>query len=123
MLGSGRLADADSSLELLARRFDGTCVAAESSYMRALIRLSQAHDVPTPTVVPLIDQYLGSTCVPPERAVEATLLRGIASLVAAGALTDSSVAGENRALKQQLEQTRRELERLRLRIIPPGTGR
>jgi hypothetical protein len=75
---------------------------------------------PGGNVVPLIDRYLGSTCVPAERMAEAVLLRGIAVRLTALAASDSATADENRKLREQLELTKRELDRLRLRIIPPA---
>ncbi|MNC97039.1 hypothetical protein D3C83_145750 [compost metagenome] len=66
----------------------------------------------------MLDKYLASTCLSEPRRVEATLLRGLAaSMGKKPSAPDSASAEEIRKLKDQLEQTKKELERLKLRII------
>jgi hypothetical protein len=118
----GQFAKADSVLALFASNHDGSCAAAEAMYTRALLKLAPNNTSRSSRdAVGLLDAYVGSTCLPPNRAAEVNLIRNFAvELAHRPVLSDSASAEEVRKLREQLDQTKRDLERLKLRVIPPG---
>jgi hypothetical protein len=117
----GEVARADSALAAMSARYDGSCIAAESNYLRALLRVT----APGPATrvgesVELLDRYLTSTCPSGTRVEEARFLRRVALEATRKSLSaDSASAEEVRKLKEQLDQTKKDLDRLKMRIIPP----
>jgi hypothetical protein len=122
MTQRGEFPAADSTLAAFANRHEGTCEAAEAGYMRALLRLSPSNvHAKAETAIPLFDSYIGSSCVEPARASEALLLRRIASdIVRHNFAADSASAEEVKKLKEQLDLAKKELDRLKMRVIPPA---
>jgi hypothetical protein len=120
-LDRGDFAQVDSALGVFALRQDGSCMAAESNYLRAVLRMSApAQASRISEAVALLDGYLSSTCPTDSRAAEATFLRKLAVNSAQRATAADSVAAEEiRKLREQLDQTKRDVERLKMRIIPP----
>lgn len=129
---------ADSVLRGFSARYPGTEEAADALFWRALLRLDPAaardaaHD-PVREAATILDAYLAGGVAQP-RYVEAATLRRLASLldslrVAAGgqrgmpsaaALRDTVKARDDELakLRQELQQTTAELERIRRRLAP-----
>ena len=117
----GDFSGADSLLATFANTHPATCETAEASYIRALLRLSPGNSTAkAESALPLIDSYLASTCVAPGRAAEALVVRRVASdMMRQNFVGDSAAADQIRKLKEQLELTKKELDRLKMRVIPP----
>jgi hypothetical protein len=118
----GEFVAADSALASFAKNHPGSCEAAESGYVRALLRLSPGNTrAKAETAIPFLDSYLASSCVAPARAAEVILVRRVASdLMRQNFAGDSATSEEIRKLREQLDLARKELDRLKMRIIPPG---
>ena len=117
----GDFPGADSVLAYFGNSHANTCEGSESNYVRALLRLAPGNTVgKVETAAPLLDSYLASGCVSPGRAAEVVLLRKVAAdLQRESVVADSSSAEQIRKLREQLEQTKKELDRLKMRVIPP----
>ena len=122
MAQRGEFVAADSALSAFARNNQGSCEASEAGYVRALLRLSPSNiNAKAETALPLLDSYLGSTCLTPGRAAEVLLLRRVAAdMMRQNFAGDSASSEEIRKLKEQLELAKKELDRLKMRIIPPN---
>jgi hypothetical protein len=118
----GAYESADSLLAHFAGDHDGTCQAAEARYLRALFLLSPGNASAAPRkALPLLDSYLSSTCLQPYRSTEIEVMRTMAlDLDRVASNGDSSTAATIRKLQEQLDQTNKELARLKMRVIPPG---
>jgi hypothetical protein len=118
----GDFARADSVLSRFAAVHDGTCEAAESGFVRALLRLyPPGGRERLLEAISMLDSFAASTCLSPSRATEVALVRSYALAITKQAIvSDSTALDEVRKLKEQLDAARKELERLRLRVIPPG---
>lgn len=115
------LVDADSTLMAFAEKNDGSCEAAEAGYLRALILLSPEFKGYSPaSALPLVDRYLTSVCLASPRFTEVVLVKRMAQALASRNPEPGSTAdAELKRLRDELEQTRKELERLKMRVIPP----
>ncbi len=117
----GDFVAADTMLAAFAHAHGGSCEAAESKYVRALLRLSPHNtSAKVETALPLLDTYLSSSCVAPGRAAEALMVRKVAAdMMRQNFVGDSVSSEEIRKLKEQLELAKKELDRLKMRVIPP----
>jgi hypothetical protein len=130
----GRHADADRTLRQFAAEYPRTPEAIESTYWRAVFMLDPGNNSATVRdATQLLDRYLG-TEGPLAHRTEATVLQRIARQLAAPrdvapAVTsapaprpaDPAREAEIKALKDELEQTKAELERIKKRVAPPPT--
>ena len=120
MVVRGEFDRADSALALFSMQHDATCPGAEADYLRALLKLSPHNSRGRALeAVPLLDKYLGSTCLSAARAAEIVFVRKLAFDVAQRGVSDSASAEEVRKLREQLDQTKKELDRLKMRVIQP----
>ena len=122
LVSHGEFKTADSALALFAASYDGSCQAAEANFTRALLRLTPSNPAASPaSALAMLNVYANSTCLPQSRSAEIAVMRKLAADMEALSQTkDSSAAAEIKKLKEQLELTRKELDRLRLRVIPPN---
>jgi hypothetical protein len=136
-----RFADADREMELYAQRNPGTPQARESSYWRALFRIDPANDGgDARAALDQIDRYLADSVSYSPRRAEALTLRRLAITLdsldrasgelamttarseegAAAAATarerETELVRQNQQLKEQLEKTTAELERIKKRL-------
>ncbi|WP_148306343.1 hypothetical protein [Gemmatirosa kalamazoonensis] len=140
-------ADADSTLRAFAARFPGTPSAAETVYWRALVRLDPTSDEqPSAEVLrdvrTWLDAYIAGGPLQ-EHYVDAVVLRRIATrfdslrmaadtrpvpVAAAPAIVNGNLVArdslkvrddEIQRLRQELDQAKAELERIRRRLAPP----
>ena len=127
----GRHASADKLLADFATAYAGTSEAVEATYWRAFIALDPTNDRGSAReAATLLGRYLESR-LPLTHRTEATVLRRLAlslgessrSTAAAGSApaTDGREA-ELQRLKEELESTKAELERIRKRLAPPPSG-
>ena len=115
----GRHADADRTLREFAERAPGSPEAAGALYWRALIMLDPASRTgSTREASALLERYLASD-VPLIHRTEAMVLQRVASAAAAASSRPATSDSEVKALKEELEQTRAELERIRKRLAAP----
>ena len=126
-LSEGRHSNADRLLREFAAAYPRTAEASESFYWRAIVALDPTNDGASPRdAAELLDGYLASR-LPLTHRAEATVLRALAVSLAAparGSGTPGGAVGESRdaemqRLKQELESTKAELERIRKRLAPP----
>lgn len=140
-VAGGRYADAEHELASFAQRHPGAPESRETLYWRALFFLDPAnHNQDTNSAVKALDAYLLDGSSAPHRG-EAQVLRRIAlsldSLSRSGLLIVSSPADtvmrpfpamiarvqelqkENQKLKDQLDKTNAELERIKKRLAAP----
>jgi hypothetical protein len=123
----GRHADADRTLREFGAEYARSPEAVECTYWRAVFMLDPANTSATPRDAgTLLDRYLGSGGPLMHRAEALVLQRIAKSLatrdVAAPAPTrggDPARDAEVKALKDELEQTKAELERIKKRVAPP----
>lgn len=127
-----RHADADRRLREFAAEYAQTAEALESTYWRAVFMLDPANTTATPReAAALLERYLAATSPLVHRA-EATVLHRLARNLAApregqaatpapARTTDPAREAEIKALKEELEATKAELERIRKRVAPPPT--
>ena len=122
-----RHADAERRLREFATEYPRSAEAHESTYWRAVFMLDPGNTTATPRdAAALLDRYLGATSPLVHRA-EAMVLQRLARSLAApreGAparAPDAARDAELKALKDELEQTKAELERIRKRVAPPPT--
>ena len=121
----GRHADADRTLREFAAEHERSPEALESTYWRAVFMLDPANTTATARdATTLLERYLGSAAPLAHRA-EATVLARVAKALAAPRETapprapDAAREAEIKALKDELEQTKAELERIKKRLAPP----
>ncbi len=127
----GHHADADRRLREFSAEYARTTEAVESTYWRAVFMLDPANTVATPReAASLLDRYLASRA-PLQHRSEATVLQRIAKTLGAREAAASSPApaprvvadptreAEIKALKDELELTKAELERIKKRLAPP----
>ena len=122
----GRHADADRLLREFGERAAPAPESVATMYWRAVFMLDPASSTgSTREAVALLARYLDAD-VPLTHRTEAVVLQRIAAALAApregaapgrGAATDA----ELKALKEELELTKAELERIKKRIAPPPT--
>lgn len=140
-VAGGRYADAQQELAAFAQRHPGAPESRETLYWRALFSLDPAnHNQDTDSAVKALDAYLLDGGSAPHRE-EAQVLRRIAlsldSLSRSGLLIVSSPADtvmkpfpamiarvqelqkENQKLKDQLDKTNAELDRIKKRLAAP----
>ncbi|GAC1685784.1 MAG: hypothetical protein NVS9B3_04110 [Gemmatimonadaceae bacterium] len=128
----GRFADADRSLRDVATRFPATMEARESLFWRATYKLDPTNKDASPRdAVALVDAYLSGPPPPdPEHRARALLLRRIAERHAqleqrgAAARSATTVAEpakeeEIRQLRDQLQKSQEEMERIKRRLAAP----
>ena len=115
----GRHAEADRALREFAERAPGSPEAADAMYWRALVMLDPASRAgSTREAGALLEKYLASE-VPLTHRIEATVLQRMASALASAGNRPATSDTEVKALKEELEQTRAELERIRKRLASP----
>lgn len=121
----GQHADAERALREFAAEYARSPEALESTYWRAVFMLDPTNTTATPRDAgALLDRYLASNAPLAHRA-EATVLQRVAKSLAtprdAGPARASDPAREAdmKALKDELEQTKAELERIKKRLAPP----
>ena len=121
----GRHADADRALREFAAEHERTPEALESTYWRAVFMLDPANTTATARdASTLLERYLGAAAPLAHRA-EATVLARVAKALAAPRevapprAADTAREAEVKALKDELEQTKAELERIKKRLAPP----
>ncbi|HEX6966027.1 MAG TPA: hypothetical protein VF166_09525 [Gemmatimonadaceae bacterium] len=140
-VAGGRYADAEQELTVFAQRHPGSPESRETLYWRALFFLDPAnHNQNTGSAVKALDAYLLDGSSAPHRE-EAQVLRRIAlsldSLSRSGLLIVNSPADtvvkplptmlarmlelqkDNQHLKDQLDKTNAELERIKKRLAAP----
>jgi hypothetical protein len=121
-----RHAEADRSLRDFAMLYPQSPEAVESHFWRAVVMLDPAGTVGTPReATALLDRYL-ETRTPLVNRAEAQVLQRLARVLAAprdsgpsGRAADPTRDAEVKALKDELEQTKAELERIKKRLAPP----
>ena len=125
----GRHADADRLLREFADRAAPAPEAAETMYWRAVFMLDPGASNTAPKdALALLGRYLGAK-VPLAHRTEALVMQRIATALVSARETAGAGAGarsgateaEVKALKDELEQTKAELERIRKRLAPPPT--
>lgn len=116
----GRHADADRTLREFAERAPASPEAVETMYWRAMIMLDPASRAgSTREALGLLERYLASD-VPLTHRTEAAVLQRLATALAASASSRAGASDADvKALKDELEQTKAELERIRKRLAPP----
>jgi hypothetical protein len=115
----GDMMGADSILRSFAMSKRG-CSSTQADYVRGLLYVSPT--APTSKIaeaLPLFDRYLGSPCLTPSKAAEVNFIRRLAADVLLKTISDSASAEEVKKLRDQLETTKKELDRLKMRVIPP----
>ena len=118
-LERGRHAEADRTLREFAERAPSSPEAVETMYWRALIILDPASRGTTSReATALLEKYLASDAPITHRA-EAAVLQRIAASMASAAARPTTSDAEVKALKEELEQTKAELERIRKRLAAP----
>jgi hypothetical protein len=125
-MSEDRHANADRLLREFAAAYRGTAEAAESNYWRAMVALDPANETGSAReAVALLDAYL-ETRLPLTHRAEATVLRRLAQSLVSATPASGTPAGdpesrdaEMQRLKQELEATKAELERIRKRLAPP----
>jgi len=120
----GRYAEADKALREFAAEYARSPEALESTYWRAVFMLDPTNTAATPRDAgALLERYLASNAPLAHRAEAAILNRLVKSLNAlrdAGpARADAARDAELKSLKDELEQTKAELERIKKRLAPP----
>ena len=127
-----RHGDADRRLREFAAEYAQTAEALESIYWRAGFMLDPTNATATPReAADLLERYLAATSPLVHRA-EATVFQRLAknlatpregqpSAPASARTTDPAREAEIKALKEELEATKAELERIRKRVAPPPT--
>jgi hypothetical protein len=131
----GMYQDADGMLQTFIEAHPGTLEAREASYWRAIMRLEASNaKAERDEVARHLDEYLADTAVTLHES-EARIIRRLISSADSLAVRHDSVTGsvrqaatareeelkkEIQALKEQLEKTNAELERIRRRL---GSGR
>ena len=122
----GRHGEADRALRDFATEYPESPEALESHFWRALVMLDPAGTVGTPREAgALLERYLESR-TPLVNRVEAQVLQRVARTLAApressspARAADATRDAELKALKDELEQTKAELERIKKRLAPP----
>jgi hypothetical protein len=126
----GRHAEADRSLREFAERAAPAPEATETMYWRAVFMLDPGNTAGSPREASgLLAKYLEAD-VPLAHRTEASILQRIAASLAApreaaparSGAADATREAEMKALKDELEQTKAELERIKKRIAPPPTA-
>ena len=126
-----RHGDADRVLREFAAEHAQTAEALESVYWRAVFMLDPANTTSSPReAAALLERYLSARSPLVHRA-EATVLQRLATRLAAPRESQATPAqprtpdpareAEIKALKDELEATKAELERIRKRVAPPPT--
>jgi len=125
----GRYAEADRTLREFADRAGRSADAAEALYWRAVFMLDPASPAGSiREAAGLLGRYLGAD-VPLTHRSEAVVLQRVATALgsmregAPGRSAASEVVreAEMKTLKDELEQTKAELERIKKRLAPPPT--
>lgn len=122
----GQHADADRRLREFAAEHSRSPEAIESTYWRAVFMLDPANTTSTARdAASLLDRYLGSNAPLMHRS-EATVLQRIAKSISTREpvpgpriIADPTREAEMKALRDELEQTKAELERIKKRVAPP----
>ena len=122
-----RHAEAERKLREFATEYPRSAEAHESTYWRAVFMLDPGNTTATPRdAAALLDRYLAATSPLVHRA-EAMVFQRLAKSLAAPRegvpprTPDAAREAELKALKEELEQTKAELERIRKRVAPPPT--
>ena len=126
-----RHGDADRVLREFAAEHAQTAEALESVYWRAVFMLDPANTTSSPReAAALLERYLSATAPLVHRA-EATVFQRLATRLATARESQATPApvrtpdpareAEIKALKEELEATKAELERIRKRVAPPPT--
>ncbi len=123
---TGRHDDAERVLRDFSAAYPGTAEAAESGYWRAVFLLDPANPRSSPRdALVLLGEYLDSEILQAHRP-EALVLRRIAGTMtttrdaaATRATTADARDAEIRRLKDELEKTTAELDRIKKRLSPP----
>jgi hypothetical protein len=122
-----RHAEADKALREFGAEYAQSPEALESTYWRAVFMLDPANTSATPREASaLLERYLAATGPIIHRA-EAGVLQRIARTLAAREApaasrpADATRDAEVKALKDELEQTKAELERIKKRLATPPT--
>ena len=116
----GRHGEADRTLREFAERAPASPEAVETMYWRAVImldptsRTGSAREAAT-----MLEKYLASDAPLTHRTEAGVLHRVAASLVASAAAKPAMSEAEVKALKDELEQAKAELERIRKRLVAP----
>ncbi len=125
----GRYAEADRTLREFADRAGRSPDAAETLYWRAVFMLDPASPAGSiREAAALLGRYLGAD-VPLTHRSEAVVLQRVATALGSGregvpgrsAASDAVREAEMKTLKDELEQTKAELERIKKRLAPPPT--
>jgi hypothetical protein len=130
-IADGRYDEADRALSDFAAAYQGTAEAVEAAYWRAVVALDPANGrASAREAATLLSRYLESR-LPLTHRAEAAVLRRLASSVAetqrVGTVTRPAPSADARdaevqRLRQELEETKAELERIRKRLAPPAAG-
>jgi len=121
----GRHAEADRALRAFAAEYARSPEALESTYWRAVFMLDPANTTATPRDAgALLERYVASNAPLAHRAEAAVLHRLVKSLTTpreggSARASDAVRDAELKALKDELEQTKAELERIKKRVAPP----
>jgi hypothetical protein len=116
----GRHADADRLLREFAERAPASPEAVEAMYWRAVIMLDPPSRVGTTReAVSLLEKYLASDAPLTHRTEAAVLQRLASSMATSPATRPGASDAEVKALKDELEETKAELERIRKRLAAP----
>jgi hypothetical protein len=120
----GRYGEADKSLSDFAVEYARSSAALESTYWRAVFMLDPANTAATPRDAGvLLERYLMSNAPLGHRAEATVLQRLVRSLTAPREAPPRAADGtrdaEIKALKDELEQTKAELERIKKRLASP----
>ena len=124
-MDQGRYGEADKSLSEFAVEYSRSPEALESTYWRAVFMLDPANTAATPRDAGvLLERYLTSNAPLAHRAEATVLQRLVKSLTAPRdpgppRATDGAREAEMKALKDELEQTKAELERIKKRLASP----
>jgi hypothetical protein len=125
---AGRHDDAERVLRDFAAAYPGTVEGLESAYWRAMILLDPSNGKSSPReAAALLGEYLEAEAPVVHRA-EALVLRRLATTLAAARDTPARAAvtdprdGEIKRLKEELEKTTAELDRIKKRLSPPSAG-
>jgi hypothetical protein len=125
--GNGRHEEADRTLRDFAAEHERSAEAIEASYWRAVFMLDPASSTSSPReAAALLERYLAAGTHQAHRAEALILQRLAKALQAAPAaaparVVDTSRDAEIKALKDELQETKAELDRIRKRLAPPTT--
>ena len=115
----GRHVEAERTLREFAERSPNSPEAVDAMYWRAVIMLDPTSRAGSAReAAALLERYVGSDA-PLTHRMEALVLQRVAATLASAPTTRPTSDAEVKALKEELEQTKAELERIRKRLASP----